>query len=97
MIARDHENPYRASAALATLARVALASGDIAKAGLLWGSAESVLTSGRNRFGLGEYGGDLLTQVDPTFASARQRGGELELWDVVAIALSELELPQTEP
>ena len=35
--------------------------------------------------------------TDPLLTSARQRGGELQLWDVVAIALGELELPQTEP
>ena len=96
VIARDHENPYRAAAALGTLARVAFASGDVEKAGLLWGSSESALTSGQSRFDLGEYGGELLALVDPTFTSARQRGHEHELWDVVAIALDDDEA-QTVP
>ena len=96
VIARDHENRYRAAAALGTLARVAFASGDIERAGLLWGSSESALTSGQSRFDLGEYGGELLAQVDPMFTSARQRGHEHELWDVVAIALDDDEA-QTVP
>ena len=89
VIARDHVNPYRAAAALATLARVAHGSGDVERAGLLWGSSESTLTSAQSRFDLGYYGGDLLAQRDATFATARQRGCELDLWDVVAIALDE--------
>jgi predicted ATPase/class 3 adenylate cyclase len=96
VIARDHVNPYRAAAALATLARVAHGSGDVERAGLLWGSSESALTSGQSRFDLGYYGGDLLAQRDPTFTTARQLGCELELWDVVAIALDEDEA-QTVP
>ena len=97
VIARDHVNPYRAAAALATLARVAHATGDVEMAGLLWGSSEAALTSGGSRFDIGEYGGELLAQVDPTFTTARQHGGELELWDVVALALGELDSPQTVP
>jgi hypothetical protein len=95
VIARDHENPYRAAAAVATLARVALASEDSTKAGLLWGSSESTMSV--SRFDLGEYGGELLAQTEPAFTSARQTGRDLDIWDAVAIALGELEPPQTVP
>jgi hypothetical protein len=63
----------------------------------LWGATEAELTSVPLRFDLDEYGGELLAQVDSAFASTRERGRRLQLWDAVAVALGELDLSQTEP
>jgi hypothetical protein len=39
----------------------------------------------------------LLAEVEPEFLSALEAGAGLEFWDAVAIALGELEPPQTVP
>lgn len=38
-----------------------------------------------------------LAELDPAFVAAVRRGRDLELWDAAAIALGEVEPPQTEP
>jgi ATP/maltotriose-dependent transcriptional regulator MalT len=96
-IAREHENRLRSAGGLSVLAQVALARHETDRAGLLWGATEAELTSVPFRFDLDEYAGELLAQVDSAFASARERGRRLQLWDAVAVALGELDLSQTEP
>ncbi|HSI98463.1 MAG TPA: hypothetical protein VK926_08870, partial [Gaiellaceae bacterium] len=97
LIARTHENRLRSASALSALAQAALARADHERAGLLWGSAESELTRLPTREELEWFGGRLVVEADPAFASAEERGRQLDLWDAVAIALGELEPPQTVP
>ena len=96
LIAREHENPMRSAGAVSSIAQVALARRDLERAGLLWGWAEAELSelTIRDDFELYE---PLLTELDPAFVTAVQRGRHLDLWDAAAIALGELEPPQTEP
>ena len=44
-----------------------------------------------------ERSGSLLDETNPTFLAGVEEGLRLELWDAVAMALGELELPQIEP
>ena len=96
LIARDHENPIRSAGAVSSIAQVALARRELERAGLLWGWAEAELTGlmGSDDVELYE---PLLTELDPAFVSAVRRGRDLDLWDAAAIALGEVEPPQTEP
>jgi hypothetical protein len=106
LIARDHENPIRSAGAVSSLAQVALARRELERAGLLWGwaeaeltgmmAAEAALTGMMARDDLELYE-PLLTELDPAFVTAAERGRHLDLWDAAAIALGELEPPQTEP
>jgi hypothetical protein len=96
-LARAHENRLRSAGALSALAQAALAREEVERAGLLWGAAESEFTSRPTRTDLEWFGGRLLAERGPTFTSAREHGRQLDLWDAVAMALGELELPQTEP
>jgi ATP/maltotriose-dependent transcriptional regulator MalT len=85
---------------LTVLARVELARGRARRAGLLWGAVEAETTRTSQPFWRrvrAERAGPLLTEVDPVFLSALDEGAELEFWDAVAIALGELEPPQTVP
>jgi predicted ATPase/class 3 adenylate cyclase len=86
----EQENRRWALYTLAGLAQVALARGDLERAGLLWGAAE---TEAR---GLPSWpderahrAGALLEETGERFLVARDRGRELDLWDVAAIALGE--------
>jgi predicted ATPase len=95
---REQENRLWALYTLAGLARVALARGDLERAGALWGAAEREAErlprwSGERA----RRGGPLLDETDPLFVAGSERGRGLDLWDAVAIALGELELPQTFP
>jgi predicted ATPase len=106
LIARDHENPIRSAGAVSSLAQVALARRELKRAGLLWGWAEAELTgmmaaeaalTGMMASDDLELYEPLLTELDPAFVTAVKRGRDLDLWDAAAIALGELEPPQTEP
>jgi predicted ATPase/class 3 adenylate cyclase len=96
-IARAHENRLRSAGALSALAQAALARDEPERAGLLWGAAESEFKSRPTRTDLEWFGGSLLAESGPSFTNAHERGRQLDLWDAVAIALGELEPPQTEP
>jgi tetratricopeptide (TPR) repeat protein len=92
-IAREHENRLRSAAATCAIAQVALARGQIDRAGLLWGSAELELSKAISRHDLAQDGGPLIDVLDPSFEAAVEQGRRLDLWDAVAIALGELEPP----
>lgn len=98
-IERAQENRLWAVHTLSGLAQLALARDDLPRAGVLWGAAETEAQrtpalafparSARNE----ERSGALLREVRPDFVAAVALGRELDLWDAVAIALGELELP----
>jgi predicted ATPase len=97
---RDDESRIGAVLPLTVLARVALARRDLRRAGLLWGALEGETERSQNRAwqrARAERGGPLLDETDPDFLSALEKGGAVELWDAVAVALGELEPPQTVP
>ena len=81
---------------MAGLAQVALAREDLDRAGVLWGA---VSAHDERMWGVHAIRGaeEMREETRPEFLAAFDRGRELELWDAVAIALGELELPQTEP
>ena len=84
---------------LTALARVALARGAARRAGLLWGAVEAENERSPNRvweLRRTERAATLLDERDSEFVAGVETGRRLDLWDVVAIALSEDE-PQTEP
>ena len=85
---------------LTALARVALERGDLRRAGLLWGAVEAEHEQAPNRRWQrrrAERAGPLLVAAHPEFVSGMREGRQLEFWDAVAIALGELEPPQTVP
>ncbi|MGH3136533.1 MAG: ATP-binding protein [Gaiellaceae bacterium] len=85
---------------LTVLARVALARRDLRRAGLLWGALEAETGRSPDRIWQRvrpERAGPLLDETHAGFLSALEEGRELELWDAVALALGELEPPQTVP
>jgi predicted ATPase/class 3 adenylate cyclase len=87
---REQENRLWALYTLAGLAQVALARGDLHRAGLLWGAAESEAerlpkwADERAR-----RGGPLLAEDRPEFSLACSGGRQLDLWDAAAVALGE--------
>ena len=83
--------------ALGTVGQVALARGELDRAGLLWGamSAEGE-RSPSWPIRRDSWAGALLGEDRPEFATAAARGRELDLWDAVAIAIEE-ESSQTVP
>jgi hypothetical protein len=81
----------------AALAQAAHARGELDRAGLLWGCAETEVTDEPFRVDRDRFAGSLLAEEAPLFTAARERGRKLDLWDAVAVALGELEPPQTEP
>jgi predicted ATPase/class 3 adenylate cyclase len=87
---RTQENRLWTLYTLAGLGQVALARGDLERAGLLWGAAdaegESLPRWGDER---ARRAGRLVEEEQPLFASARDRGHTLDLWDAAAIALDE--------
>lgn len=102
-IERQQENDMWAVHTLSGLAQVALARGELRRAGILWGAAEAGAERfpvlgfpGRNTGG-DERRGALVTERNPEFLRAFDDGRLLDLWDAGAMALGELELPQTEP
>jgi predicted ATPase/class 3 adenylate cyclase len=96
-IAREHENPLRTMSAIALFARCALRRGDHRRAGLLWGAARTEFEHTPLRFEPSWHGGELLDEHDAAFRTACESGSELDLWTAAAIALGELEPPQTVP
>ncbi|MGH3127816.1 MAG: ATP-binding protein [Gaiellaceae bacterium] len=96
-ISRADENRRRMAGALAALAQAALARGELERAGLLWGCAESEITDDLTEADLEWFAGRLLTETTSPFEAARERGRQFDLWDAAAIALGELESTQTEP
>jgi predicted ATPase/class 3 adenylate cyclase len=87
-----------ATRALTGLAKIALARGNLDMAGALWGAAAAEgerLPAWRER--RLRLGGALLTEEREAFVAAVEHGRELQLWDAVALALGELEPPQTVP
>jgi len=85
---------------LTVLARVELARRELRRAGLLWGAVEAEVERSLDRFWRRvrtERAGQLLDETDAEFLSAVRAGSELEFWDVVAIALGELDPAQTVP
>jgi hypothetical protein len=72
--------------AMVGLARVALARGDLERAGVLWGA---VSDQDKRRLGMysRRWGHELGDETRPAFLAALARGRELELWEAAAIAL----------
>ena len=91
----EHAVPT-AIGAVAGLAQVALARGDLEHAGLLWGAVsahdERLLTVHALR-----EAETMRKEKHPTFLAALQQGRELDLRDAVTIALGDVEAPQTLP
>ena len=81
---------------VAGLAYVALARGDLERAGVLWGS---VSTHDERMLGVHALrrAETMRTETRAEFLTAFERGRELELWDAAAVAVGELEPLQTEP
>jgi hypothetical protein len=87
---RAQENRLWALYTLAGLAQVALARGDLERAGLLWGAAEKEAKSlprwpdeRARRIGI------LVEERREAVVAARERGHALDLWEAVEIALGE--------
>jgi tetratricopeptide (TPR) repeat protein len=83
---------------LGAVGQVALARGDLARAGMLWGamSAEGErqpLWDARQA----RWAGALTHESRHEFVEAARRARSLDLWEAVAIALDECEPPQTVP
>jgi ATP/maltotriose-dependent transcriptional regulator MalT len=87
---REHENRLWALYTLAGIAQVALACGDLERAGALWGAAEAE-ARGLLRWPdeRARRGGALLEEARPPFRAAYETGRSLDLWQAVAIALGE--------
>ena len=96
---REQENRHWALYTLTTLARAALARGDLELAGTLWGAVEGETRRVPNpgwEAARERYSGPLAQESRAEFLAARERAGELDLWDAAAIALGEDET-QTVP
>ena len=95
---REQENRLWAMYTLAGLGQVALARGDLGRAGVLCGAVENEATRvPRWESERARRAGSLLAESRPAFSSARERGRQLDLWDAAAIALDEESDAQTEP
>ncbi|CAN5134774.1 hypothetical protein BH09ACT13_BH09ACT13_15430 [soil metagenome] len=81
--------------AISRLAQAAFARGEIERAGVLWGAAKYEFTRTPTRFDFEWFGGRLVTETNPIFRAAIERGRLLTLWDAAAVALGELKSPQT--
>ena len=87
---REQENRLWALYTLAGLAQVALARGDLERAGLLWGAAEKEGESlPRWPDERARRGGALVEEEREPVVAARERGRGLDLWDAAAIAIGE--------
>ncbi len=87
---REQENRTWALYTLAGLAQVALARGDLERAGILWGAAEKEGES------LPRWADERARRIGPLaeegreqVVAARERGRAMDLWDAAAIALDE--------
>jgi predicted ATPase/class 3 adenylate cyclase len=84
---RDQENRLWALYTLAGLAQVALARGDLERAGLLWGAAEKEAESlPRWPDERARRIGALVEEEREAVVAARERGRELDLWEAAEIA-----------
>jgi hypothetical protein len=87
---RRQENRLWGLYTLAGLAQLALARGDLERAGVLWGAADDEAerlprwTDERER-----RAGALIEETREPFTSAYERGRTLDLWDAAAVALGE--------
>ena len=87
---RAQENRLWALYTLAGLAQVALARGDLERAGLLWGTAEKEAERvPRWADERARRIGSLVEEDREPVVAARERGRALDLWDAVEIALGE--------
>ena len=87
---RAQENRLWALYTLAGLAQVALARGDLERAGLLWGAAEKEAESlPRWPDERARRIGDLAEEEREPVVAARERGRELDLWLAAELALGE--------
>jgi predicted ATPase/class 3 adenylate cyclase len=87
---RTQENRLWALYTLAGLAQVALARGNLERAGVLWGAAEEEAESlPRWPDERARRIGALAEEDREPVVDARERGRALDLWDAVAIALGE--------
>jgi hypothetical protein len=87
---REQENRLWALYTVAGLAQVALARGDLERAGLLWRAAEKEAERHPRWIDeRGRRGGPLLQENREPFVTARSRGRDLDLWDAAAIGLGE--------
>jgi predicted ATPase/class 3 adenylate cyclase len=97
---RDDESRMGAFVPLTVIARAALARADRIRAGLLWGALENEVERSTNlnleRMRT-QRAGSLLDERSPEFLSAVAQGKVLDFWDAVALALGELDEPQTVP
>jgi ATP/maltotriose-dependent transcriptional regulator MalT len=85
---RTQENRLWALYTLAGLAQVALARGDLERAGLLWGAAEKEAESlPRWPDERARRIGTLAEEDREPVIAARERGRALDLWDAVELAL----------
>ncbi len=85
---RAQENRLWALYTLAGLAQVALARGDLERAGLLWGAAEKEAESlPRWPDERARRIGTLAEEEREAVVAARERGRELDLWEAAEIAL----------
>ncbi len=86
LLEREQKNRLWALYTVAGMAQVALAKGDLGRAGVLWGAGEKEAVRlpawAEER---GKRGGALLEEARPEFAGAFHRGRDLDLWDAVAI------------
>jgi hypothetical protein len=87
---REQENRTWALYTLAGLAQVALARGDLERAGLLWGAAE---TEGES---LARWADERARRIGPLaeegreqVVAAQERGRALDIWDAAEIALGD--------
>jgi predicted ATPase/class 3 adenylate cyclase len=82
--------------ALGTVGQVALARGEVERAGLLWGAMSAEGERSPSWYVRRDsWAGALLSEDRPEFTMAAAQGRELDLWDAVAIAMEESS--QTEP
>ena len=94
------ESKRRTFLPLTVLARIDLARRDVRRAGLVWGALEAEAERAPDRVWQRvrpEYARQLLRETDPEFLTALEEGRRLDLWDAVALAIGELEPPQTVP
>jgi tetratricopeptide (TPR) repeat protein len=96
-IEREHENRLWTVYTLAGLAQVALARGDVKRAGLLWGAAEREGMHFPSWEGERSRRGGDLVEREPELATTYTTGRQLHLWDAVAVALGEDDVNQTVP
>jgi predicted ATPase/class 3 adenylate cyclase len=90
LLEREQENRLWALYTLAGLAQVALARGELAQAGLLWGAADREAERlPRWPDERARRGGPLVAEERSDFTTAYAAGRALDLWDAVAIALDE--------